>query len=252
MSEIRPAASSAEARYSIEDVLDWLRSEVALQIVAMETHGAMNGAVGEWLVFCTARSRAHMIRLAKLVAYELKERGVLMFGQAPTIEGIDTDDWMLVDGGAVVINIMTQDTRHKLALEEHWQKLGAEKVYADPLPLKGADAFGGGVRDGAAATSALQNDDSVYADRDDFAELEELGVRVDDVDALQRHLEDVDDLEYEEYLDDDGELDGRESAHTDAACHGVDSEVEDDRVEVGVSNRMQQEKLSVRERVATR
>ena len=52
-----------------------------------------------------------MQRLAKAVAFELKQRGVIMFGQPPTIEGERTDDWMLVDGGEVVVSVSAEASR---------------------------------------------------------------------------------------------------------------------------------------------
>ena len=105
-----PSAAGA-TEYNVDDVVGWLQSELALDIRVLDVRGIMDGVVGDWLVFATARSTSHMKRLAETIVFELKQRGVIMFGQAPTIEGAQTDDWMLVDGGKAVVNIMIEDAR---------------------------------------------------------------------------------------------------------------------------------------------
>ena len=107
---MRPAAwtdGSSRGRiqkYSVTDVVSWLDAELAVSVTVMDARGLMDGAVGEFIIFATARSTSHMKRVSGTVMQELSARGVLMFGSAPTIEGLNSDDgWMIIDGGQVLV-----------------------------------------------------------------------------------------------------------------------------------------------------
>ena len=60
MSSSAPAPS-----YSLDDVVSWLDAELALDVSALRVTGLLDGAVGDYFVFATARSRVHMRRVAK-------------------------------------------------------------------------------------------------------------------------------------------------------------------------------------------
>ena len=65
--------------------------------------------------------------------HELSARGVLMFGSAPTIEGLNSDDgWMVIDGGQVLVNVMTIEAQRKFELEHRWETNGATVVLQRP------------------------------------------------------------------------------------------------------------------------
>ena len=103
---VRTAATSshrATTRNSLDvhDVIEWVHEERAAAITALDVKHVMGGAVGNHLVFATANTKLHMRRIAKAVVYELKERGVRVFGSSPTIEGVDSEEWMLIDAGDV-------------------------------------------------------------------------------------------------------------------------------------------------------
>ena len=85
----------------LHNIVEWVNEERAIDIAAFDVKHVSGGAVGDHLVFATANTRAHMRSIAKAVVFELKERGVRVFGSTPTIEGKDAEEWMLVDGGDV-------------------------------------------------------------------------------------------------------------------------------------------------------
>lgn len=85
----------------MHEVVDWINDVHASNVTVLDVQDVMGGAVGKYLVFATAHTRNHMQRIAKTVTHELKERGVVMFGSSPKIEGAHSEDWMLVDGGEV-------------------------------------------------------------------------------------------------------------------------------------------------------
>jgi len=144
--------STSAAPCTVEDVAGWLHSELGSSIVALDVRET--GGLGvEHLVFATARSRAHMQRIAGTVQIELKNRGVVRFEQAPFIEGRHSDDWLLVDGGSVVVSVMVTQARDRLQLEEHWLSLGATPVEL-PAALRGDVAVEAGPPPAATAVAA--------------------------------------------------------------------------------------------------
>ena len=117
--------------YDVHDVVRWLEEEHAFDVCYLEVKELMDGAVGDWLVFATARTEGHMKRTAKAVVHELKKKEVRLFGRGPEIEGGTSDEWMLIDGGSVIVNVMMPHARDELRLEKHWQTLGAPMVQTE-------------------------------------------------------------------------------------------------------------------------
>ena len=178
----------------------------------LDISGLIGGAAGENLLFATGRSKVHLLRVAKAVKFELKHRGVLINGVPPSIEGSAADDWMVVDGGAVVVSVMEGQMRERLALEQHWEDQGARRVELPPADDddEAAAAAAAATRQAAAAaaTSAAAGpvpsavDDDVYREvgGDDEAALlaaEEAG-EFDDLDEYAGYLDGYEDEEYDE------------------------------------------------------
>ena len=78
--------------YTKEEVVQWLRAERAEQVTALDVSHLLGGSVGETFVFATGRSQAHMLRVGKAVRQEFTQRGVLIQGKPPTIEGKGADE----------------------------------------------------------------------------------------------------------------------------------------------------------------
>ena len=116
-------------RAEVLDVVGWLRAERAQGVQALDVSHLLRGAIGETLVFATGMTRAHMLRCAKAVRHEFKEHNVLdINGRTPTIEGLRSDEWLVVDGGRVVVSVMVPEAREQLALEHHWEEQGATRI----------------------------------------------------------------------------------------------------------------------------
>ena len=120
------AASSSQ--FTVEDVAGWMHEARAEDVLALDVSHLLGGAVGEAFVFGTGRSRPHMLRIAKTVKSELKHRGARVFDRTPGIEGSHADDWLLIDGGSVVVSVMVHAARERLALERHWEEQGATRL----------------------------------------------------------------------------------------------------------------------------
>jgi len=223
LSFARALSSAPAPSYSLDDVVSWLDAELALDVSALRVTGLLDGAVGDYFVFATARSRVHMRRVAKGVRHELKERGVATaLGAAPGIEGADSDEWMLVDGGHAVVSVLTAEARDKFALERKWLERGAVAVAVAPTRASAA-APPLTAEDLPAAADAAAADAGVYDEVDDDFELldrrnaqqraaaDGAALRPPDADAADdddgEYYEDGDEYYEEEYyeeeLDDD-------------------------------------------------
>lgn len=220
--------------YTTEDVVQWLRAERALNVTAFDVSHLLSGSVGESFVFATGRSQAHMLRIGKAVRHELKHRGVLMFGKPPTIEGKDSDDWLLVDGGKVVVSVMRQATRDRLALERHWEEQGAIPIELPHDPeeeMREATAAAA-----AAAAAARAVDPTTPAEvppprhwggaeeplEEIYRETADEAVQFDDGDAAVEHVadsdakdDDDDDYDLDTLEEGDGYYDGDEYDYLD-------------------------------------
>ena len=73
----------------------------------------------DWFVIATATSDRHAKAIANNVVQELKNNNVEILG----VEGKEESEWILIDSGEVVINIMLDETRNFYDLESLW---GAE------------------------------------------------------------------------------------------------------------------------------
>mmetsp|Transcript_27931 Transcript_27931/g.69373 ORF Transcript_27931/g.69373 Transcript_27931/m.69373 type:complete len:277 (-) Transcript_27931:170-1000(-) len=114
--------------YTVHDVVSWIQEERGVDISALDVHTTMSGALGHYFVFTTANTKSHMRKIAKNVVYSLKQRGVFVFGSHPTVQGMDAEDWALVDGGDVVVSIFVKHARQQYDLEKHWESLGGRPV----------------------------------------------------------------------------------------------------------------------------
>lgn len=73
---------------------------------------------GDFMVFASAQSSAHLSGLALSMVQVLKRRGL---GNASSADGGDSgDDWASIDCGAVVVQIMLPNFRERLGLESRW------------------------------------------------------------------------------------------------------------------------------------
>ncbi len=68
------------------------------------------------LMVVSGTSTRHVQSVADRVVDKLRERGVRVLG----VEGQQTGEWVLIDFGAVVVNVMRPQTRDFYNLEKLW------------------------------------------------------------------------------------------------------------------------------------
>jgi ribosome-associated protein len=70
----------------------------------------------DWLIVATATSNTHAKAVSDKVIEAIKENNQAIMG----IEGKENAEWVLIDGGEVVVNIMLSETREFYDLEGLW------------------------------------------------------------------------------------------------------------------------------------
>lgn len=105
MTELELAKAAAKA----------LDSKKALNLKIL--HIAELSVIADYFVIATGTSNTQVKALADEVEYQLKEKGI-----APShIEGYNSNSWILLDYGSVVVHVFTQESRSFYDLDRLWQ-----------------------------------------------------------------------------------------------------------------------------------
>ncbi len=102
---------SKELYQSIVKIID---DKKALDIVAIEISELT--IVADYFVIATATSSTHLKSLSDEVEHRMSEKGITV----RSIEGKATG-WILMDFGAVVLHLFTNETRKYYNLERLWE-----------------------------------------------------------------------------------------------------------------------------------
>ena len=104
---------------TVEEITKALEQEKGLNIQVVYLKGKSD--LAEALIFVTGRSIAHMRKMADLISRALRKRR--LYGIDSTVEARDSDDWMLVDCGNIIVSFMDAETREVFALESFWNNM---------------------------------------------------------------------------------------------------------------------------------
>jgi ribosome-associated protein len=99
----------------IDIVLQSLEDAKAEETVAIDIAG--KSSLADHMVVTSGRSNRHVSAVADQVVKALRENG---FGK-PRIEGLPHADWVLVDGGDVIVHIFRPEVREFYNIEKMWQ-----------------------------------------------------------------------------------------------------------------------------------
>jgi len=112
----RPALKPAElARPQMIDiVLKSLEDAKAEQTVAIDVTG--KSSLSDHMVVTTGRSDRHVGAVADQLVRALRENGFAK----PRVEGLPHCDWVLVDGGDVIVHIFRPEVREFYHIEKMW------------------------------------------------------------------------------------------------------------------------------------
>jgi ribosome-associated protein len=107
----------------IDVVLKSLEDAKAEETVAIDVTG--KSSLSDHMVVTTGRSNRHVGAVADQLVKALREAG---FGK-PRVEGLPHCDWVLVDGGDVIVHIFRPEVREFYNIEKMW----SAEFAADPV-----------------------------------------------------------------------------------------------------------------------
>lgn len=110
---------------TVAEVEAALKQERGIDVRTLDLAGKTD--IAEHMVFVTGRDARHMGRMADMLSRALRKRKIP--GVDPAVEARDMDDWMVVDAGNIIVNIMDADARECFDLENFYSNM---KVGVDP------------------------------------------------------------------------------------------------------------------------
>jgi len=110
-----PETTATPETKMIDIVLQSLEDAKAEETVAIDITG--KSSLADHMVVTSGRSNRHVSAVADQVVKALRDNG---FGK-PRIEGLPHADWVLVDGGDVIVHIFRPEVREFYNIEKMWQ-----------------------------------------------------------------------------------------------------------------------------------
>ncbi|QSX34602.1 ribosome silencing factor [Shewanella avicenniae] len=98
-------------------VVDKVEDIKAKDVVVLDVTDKSN--VTDYMVICTGTSNTHLRAIADNVVRSAKAVGIEPLG----VEGRDSNEWVLVDLGDVILHVMQDVTREQYQLEKLWSEI---------------------------------------------------------------------------------------------------------------------------------
>ena len=126
---VTPAPETANAEpYTADDVLRHvlasLDDDKAEEVVQIDLRGRSD--VADYMVICSGRSSRQVSSISEKLADKLRQQ----FGVAAKMEGRETGDWVLIDGGDVIVHVFRPEVRDFYQLEKMWLPTDAHRAPA--------------------------------------------------------------------------------------------------------------------------
>jgi ribosome-associated protein len=109
-----PERSDEAAARALQLVLGSLEDSKAEDIVTINIAG--KSALGDYMVVVSGRSSRHVMAIADHLITDLKDGGQ---GNA-RVEGLETGDWVLIDGGDIIVHVFRPEIREFYNIEKMW------------------------------------------------------------------------------------------------------------------------------------
>ncbi|MGE0775347.1 MAG: ribosome silencing factor [Sphingomonadaceae bacterium] len=111
--ELASVASDPSAALH-ELVLKSLDDDQAVETVSIPLAG--KSTIADYMVIASGRSTRQVASMAAKLAEKIKQET----GRAPRIEGLPSADWVLIDGGDVIVHLFRPEVRSFYNLERMW------------------------------------------------------------------------------------------------------------------------------------
>ena len=130
-----PRTRKAVAKSTADQIQDLLKivetsldDDKAEDIVAIDLRG--KSTIADYMVIATGRNSRQLAAMASHLDQKLTKAGI----RRVSVEGADQGDWVLLDGGDVVVHLFRPEVRTFYALEKMW---GAEMPSPERLTAVG-------------------------------------------------------------------------------------------------------------------
>ncbi|ADE30377.1 ribosome silencing factor [Rickettsia prowazekii] len=97
-------------------ILECLIEKKAEDIEVIDLRG--KNKLADYIIFASGRSTKNVGAIAEYVALALKNNACIN----SNIEGLGKSEWVLIDAGAILINIFYPEVREHFKLEEIWKR----------------------------------------------------------------------------------------------------------------------------------
>ena len=114
-SVVTEAINSLTSDVQLAEVLNSLSDTKAEDIVQIDLRG--KSSIGDYMVIASGRSSRQINAIATNLVDHLKQT----LHCSARIEGKDSDDWILVDTGDIIVHIFRPEVREFYQLEKMWQ-----------------------------------------------------------------------------------------------------------------------------------
>jgi ribosome-associated protein len=105
-----------DAGFLAQTVVERLQDAKAEDIVCLDLHGKT--PLADTMIIATGRSNIHVGAITEHVVKAFKASGL----QTPRVEGFPHCDWVLVDGGDIIVHLFRPEVRQFYNLEKMWGK----------------------------------------------------------------------------------------------------------------------------------
>ena len=100
----------------MEDIIEILRDQKGQDIVLLEVSKKIDWA--KYMIIVTGLSKRHLNAMGGAIIREYKNRR--SFNIKPSVDGINSDDWVVIDTGDMLVQILNPQKRKELNLEGLW------------------------------------------------------------------------------------------------------------------------------------
>lgn len=98
----------------LKEIISNLDDNKALDITSIPLEGKSD--IADHLVIATGTSSRHVSSLAQRIVDNLKDYGL----KGINAEGLEKGDWVLIDGGDIIVHLFREEVRDFYNLEKLW------------------------------------------------------------------------------------------------------------------------------------
>ncbi|MEE2699547.1 MAG: ribosome silencing factor [Pseudomonadota bacterium] len=113
---LKNKTSFAETENFLELVKKTLDEDKAEDVVIINLEGKTD--IADFMLIASGSSRRHVGSMADHIQRKLKTNGL----KDIKVEGLDYCDWVLIDGGSIIIHLFRPDVRVFYNLEKMWER----------------------------------------------------------------------------------------------------------------------------------